>query len=177
MTIRIRELEQQVATLTLQLAEAQVDIEKTTAAWAISADDRDEANGLKRAAESKVATLIEEVKRLKAGRFTEVEIHEICHNLHWTVDAQAFADGCAEEQRKLYGCAPDRDIVATLTEALEKCAQLSDISLNTFDRIETWIVESPHGGQTSVMRRNDVLNILTWLRAEAKLIAAQNENT
>lgn len=51
----------------------------------------------------------EVIARLKAGQFTADEIHEICHNLHGTVSAQAFADGCAAEQRKLYGYAPDRD--------------------------------------------------------------------
>lgn len=38
-----------------------------------------------------------------------VRTHDICHNLHGKVDARAFADGCATEQRKLYGCAPDAD--------------------------------------------------------------------
>lgn len=53
-----------------------------------------------------------EVDRLKRGDWTPEEIHDICHNLHGKVDARAFADGCAAEQRKLYGCAPDADAAA-----------------------------------------------------------------
>lgn len=41
-----------------------------------------------------------------------VAAHDLCHNLHGKVDARAFADGCADEQRRLYGCAPDADVVA-----------------------------------------------------------------
>jgi NTP pyrophosphatase (non-canonical NTP hydrolase) len=35
--------------------------------------------------------------------------HDLCHDQHGKVDARAFADGCAAEQRKLYGQAPDAD--------------------------------------------------------------------
>lgn len=62
--------------------------------------------------------LIAENSRLRAGRFTAEEINNICHNLHGTVDARAFAHGCAQEQRKLYGVAPDADEVQKLREAL-----------------------------------------------------------
>jgi hypothetical protein len=40
-----------------------------------------------------------------------IDTNDLCHNLHGKVDAQAFADGCAQEQRKLYGCAPHADKV------------------------------------------------------------------
>lgn len=67
-----------------------------------------------------------EVARLKAGQFTADEVHDICHELHNTVDAQGFADGCALEQRRLYGCAPDRDALsqaqAELVELRERRA-------------------------------------------------------
>lgn len=56
-----------------------------------------------------VAALEAEVARLKAGRFTADEIQAICHDLHGTVPVSAFAAGCADEQRRLYGCAPDAD--------------------------------------------------------------------
>lgn len=55
-----------------------------------------------------------EVARLKRGEFTAAEVHDICHNLRGTVPAAEFAAGCAAEQRKLYGCAPDADEVARL---------------------------------------------------------------
>lgn len=55
-----------------------------------------------------------DVDRLKSGRFTKDEIHNICHNLHGTVTAREFADGCAAEQRTLYGCAPDADALKVL---------------------------------------------------------------
>lgn len=63
-----------------------------------------------------IARLEAEVSRLKAGKFTKEEIHEICHNLNGTVDAQAFADGCAAEQIKLYGRALDRDTIDRLQQ-------------------------------------------------------------
>lgn len=43
-----------------------------------------------------------------------IETNNICHNLHGQVDAAAFAEGCAEEQRKLYGRAPDADLAEKL---------------------------------------------------------------
>lgn len=52
------------------------------------------------------------IKDLEAALDNATEIiktHDLCHNLHGKVDAQAFADGCAAEQMKLYGVAPDRD--------------------------------------------------------------------
>lgn len=52
----------------------------------------------------------DEVKRLQAV----IDAHDLCHNLHGQVDARAFADGCAAEQRKIYGCAPDADEVERL---------------------------------------------------------------
>lgn len=64
-----------------------------------------------------------DVARLKAGKFTAEEIHEICHSLHGTVDARAFADGCATEQRKLYGCAPDADELAACRQRREGLAE------------------------------------------------------
>lgn len=45
--------------------------------------------------------------------------HDLCHNLHGKVDAQAFAAGCAAEQRKLYGCAPDADQARINCETVE----------------------------------------------------------
>lgn len=63
-----------------------------------------------------VRRLVDEVRRLRRGDFAAEEIHNICHNLHGTVNAQASAAGCAEEQRKLYGCAPDADEVRRLRE-------------------------------------------------------------
>lgn len=49
--------------------------------------------------------------------------HDLCHNLHGKVDAIAFAEGCAAEQRKLYGCAPHADLVASLSAALRDIAE------------------------------------------------------
>jgi hypothetical protein len=60
------------------------------------------------------------VERLKRGGFTAAEVHDICHNLPGTVPAGEFAAGCAAEQRKLYGCAPDADDVARLRAEVER---------------------------------------------------------
>lgn len=70
-----------------------------------------------------------EVLRLKEGRFTPEEIHTICHNLHGTVDAEGFADGCAAEQMKLYGCAPDRDRLAVIYGGLDPAWAMIRIDL------------------------------------------------
>lgn len=47
-----------------------------------------------------------ENKRLKNGQFTKEEIHNICHNLHGTVNVHEFAKGCEGEMVKLYGRCP-----------------------------------------------------------------------
>ncbi|MGB3935171.1 MAG: hypothetical protein WBL29_05595 [Burkholderiales bacterium] len=46
-----------------------------------------------------------EVERLGAV----IAQHDLCHNQHGKVGARDFADGCTQEQRKHYGCAPDAD--------------------------------------------------------------------
>lgn len=48
-----------------------------------------------------------------------IATHDLCHNLHGTVGADDFADGCAAEQRKIFGCAPDADEVKRLALMLE----------------------------------------------------------
>jgi hypothetical protein len=68
---------------------------------------------------SRALTAEKEVERLRAGNFTKEEIHDICHNLHGTVGANEFTKGCTEEQRKLYGCAPDADALATAVRLLQ----------------------------------------------------------
>lgn len=49
---------------------------------------------------------IDEIDRLKAGKFTKEEVHNFCHNLHGTVSVDEFADGCRAEMMKLYGQCP-----------------------------------------------------------------------
>ena len=49
------------------------------------------------------------IRRLIAGTVKREEIHDICHNLHNCVGVEEFAEGCAKEQRKLYGSAPHVD--------------------------------------------------------------------
>lgn len=61
-----------------------------------------------------------ESDRLKAGKFTKEELHNLCHNLHGIETARGFADGCNEEQRKFFGCAPDADEVVRLKAKLAK---------------------------------------------------------
>lgn len=55
-----------------------------------------------------------------------IEQHDLCHNLHGKVGAREFADGCAQEQRKLYGEAPDADRIVEL-EKVVKAAKLLDL--------------------------------------------------
>lgn len=65
---------------------------------------------------AEIRRLRAEVERLKRGDWTSDEIHGICHNLHGKVNAREFADGCADEQRRLYGCAPDADELVRIKE-------------------------------------------------------------
>lgn len=58
--------------------------------------------------------VIETLERYQKGEMTKDEIHNICHNLHGKVTAEEFCAGCAAEQRKLFGRAPDADEVAKL---------------------------------------------------------------
>lgn len=69
--------------------------------------------------ENRNIALEAEVARLKAGRLTPAEVHNLCHNLPSTVPVCEFAAGCAEEQRKWYGSAPDADLLQTLVEAID----------------------------------------------------------
>ena len=71
-----------------------------------------------------IRPLIEERDRLKAI----IDTHDLCHNLHGKVGVREFADGCADEQRKIYGCAPDEDecirLQAELAAAKQTIAEL-----------------------------------------------------
>jgi len=70
--------------------------------------------------------LRERIKELESNVFSLQQIvttHDLCHNLHGAVDAQAFADGCANEQRKHFGCAPDADEVERLQQ---RCWEMED---------------------------------------------------
>lgn len=49
---------------------------------------------------------------------TIIAQHDLCHDLHGKVGAREFADGCADEQRKHYGCALDADEVIALRAEL-----------------------------------------------------------
>lgn len=88
-------------------------------------------------AEQHVWTVETEVARLKSGKFTAEEIQAFCHDLHGTVDAQAFANGCAEEQRRLYDYAPDRDAVTILMRRLEdrsrQCHEAEQARTTTYE--------------------------------------------
>lgn len=52
--------------------------------------------------------LLDEIDRLQAI----IDRHDLCHDLHGKVGANEFAQGCAQEQRKLYGYAPHADQLA-----------------------------------------------------------------
>ena len=83
--------------------------------------------------------------------------HDICHNLHGKVDARAFADGCAQEQRKLYGEAPDRDELIYLRAKLAAAE----------GRIGDHALASQWQGQDLTKARREILAL------EAKLAAQQ----
>jgi hypothetical protein len=68
-----------------------------------------------------------------------IDRHDLCHNLHGKVDARAFADGCAQEQRRLYGCAPDADEVAAL-RACQAWQQASAVAVPK--DVKAWAVDA-----------------------------------
>lgn len=70
-----------------------------------------------------IRDLVKERNRMREGNFTVDEIHNFCHNLHGTVSAAEFANGCAAEQRKFYGYAPDRDALERLKALVRNAAQ------------------------------------------------------
>lgn len=63
------------------------------------------------------------IERWRTGNFTKDEIHDFCHNLHGTVSAVQFAEGCTAEQRKIYGCAPDADRLAAVKKHSDRTLQ------------------------------------------------------
>jgi len=63
-----------------------------------------------------------------------VKKHDLCHNMHGKVDARAFAAGCAMEQRKHFGCAPDADEVKLLRSDLESERRRHDMTWNAWCR-------------------------------------------
>lgn len=69
----------------------------------ISSERNDDDGAFIANAPTDIRDLLSEVERLQGV----IAQHDLCHDLHGKVDARAFADGCAAEQRKLYGCAPD----------------------------------------------------------------------
>lgn len=97
-----------------------------------------------------------------------VEQHDLCHNLHGKVDARAFADGCAAEQRKLYGCAPDADEIASLKQQLAAAQSASRSAVEgALHGLRAWIVE---GRDDWVVEdhKTDILIEISRLIAEAK---------
>lgn len=93
--------------------------------------------------------LEDEIARLKRGEFTAEEIHGICHNFPMTVGARAFADGCAAEQRRLYGCAPDADIVAALTADLAQAQRERDAAVEARAHMRAVKQENAEDGERS----------------------------
>lgn len=81
----------------------------------------------------KLVQVGDELLRLRAV----VKQHDLCHDLHGKVDAQAFADGCAAEQRRIYGCAPDRDELTRLrTDVAEAVKTLSGVLTSLRDHAD-----------------------------------------
>lgn len=64
--------------------------------------------------EQAIVKIEQDNQRLRAGNWTKEEIHNIRHKLHATVDAEQFADRCAEDQIKLYGYCVDREKIRGL---------------------------------------------------------------
>lgn len=104
------------------------------------------------------ASWLDEIDRL-AGIIAQ---HELCHDQHGKVNAEDFANSCAAEQRKIYGCAPHADRLAALTANAaaavqverEACAKIAESSKADYheagrDIAETIIARTPTTPETS----------------------------
>lgn len=70
---------------------------------------------------------------LKLSSLQEIiDTHDLCHNLHGKIDARAFTDGCTAEQRKLYGCAPDADLVARQQKEIGRLRKAAEMGRDAF---------------------------------------------
>jgi hypothetical protein len=54
--------------------------------------------------------LLDEIDKLQAI----IDTHNLCHDLHGKVGVNEFAEGCAREQKKVFGCAPHADKLVEL---------------------------------------------------------------
>jgi hypothetical protein len=84
--------------------------------------------------------LISELARQLLAAREVIQKHDLCHNLHGKVDARAFAEGCAAEQRKLYGCAHDADEVATLRSKLLATWSQQDATQPIPHSVQRWVI-------------------------------------
>lgn len=73
-----------------------------------------------------IETAVKEIVRLKSGDFTPVEIHDFCHKLTDKVSPEEFARGCANEQIRIYGCAPHAQMVSRLQGLLEPADKMAE---------------------------------------------------
>lgn len=67
-------------------------------------------------ARTAVPALIAEVRRLRGV----IKAHDLCHDLHGKVDAEAFAAGCEAEQRRIYGRAPHVDALQEMQQQIDE---------------------------------------------------------
>lgn len=149
-----RALAAEVTRLTQELAE-------THRCW-------DETNEILGKAEADLLVCRQENSRLLRGEFTAEEIHSVCHNLHGTVSARQFANGCAAEQRKLYGCAPDADVH---DQALLWCARTIDLEQGIDRVVEALRTSAVHGQSPDRI----IAEHARWADTLARLLAPQNE--
>ncbi len=79
------------------------ELAKIEAKWVIDDDaSLDDSEEWVMEALELVPELIEEIKRLKRGEFTEKEFQALCHNFTGC-DRKRFEKGCKEYQDKLFG--------------------------------------------------------------------------
>ena len=57
-----------------------------------------------------------------------IRVHDLCHDLHGKVGPCEFAEGCAREQRKLFGWAYHADAVRILWRGMFALIALNIIS-------------------------------------------------
>jgi len=115
-----------------QLSEARAEIERlnTTTVGKLIADAiQKDRESDERECRREIRRLRAEVERLTSGKWTPQEVNDLCHDLPKVVGPRAYADGCAKQQRELFGCAPDADRIAELeARVAEQAAEIERLS-------------------------------------------------
>lgn len=96
----------------------------------------------------RVELLVEELLRLRAGKFTPPEIQNLCHDLNKSVSAEEFCQGCEAYQLLLYGRSPIKDLrerLNTVQTRLSEADRVIERMKNAAGHIHSIATEKDRG--------------------------------